>query len=114
MENQSLNGHNTNKHKIYSASSSSSSTSSNSESVDYDYDPNQINIAEFRPAVLDFKEQPIGVPKVETVLIINTGKESLKLDSIFGSTIHFHCSFFLDKVTHFASPFFLSRLIQKT
>ena len=37
------------------------------------------------------------MPKIETVFIINTGKDILKLESIFGSTIHFHCSFFLDK-----------------
>jgi hypothetical protein len=37
------------------------------------------------------------MPKIETVFIINTGKDILRLESIFGSTIHFHCSFFLDK-----------------
>lgn len=45
----------------------------------------------------------IGVPKVETVFITNTGVDILKLESISGSTIHFYCSFFLDKVI--SAPF---------
>ncbi|CAF0705610.1 unnamed protein product [Brachionus calyciflorus] len=53
---------------------------------------------EFRPNLLDFKEHQIGVPNVQTVFIINSEKEPLKLESISGSTIHFYCSFFVDKV----------------
>lgn len=48
--------------------------------------------------MLYYSIRPIGVPKLETVLIINTGDDALKLESISGSTIHFYCSFFLEKV----------------
>ncbi len=44
-------------------------------------------------------QRPIGVPKLETVYITNTGSDPLKLESISGSTIHFYCSFFLEKVS---------------
>ena len=40
----------------------------------------------------------IGVPRVKTVYIGNTGKETLILESISASSTHFYCSFLKDKV----------------
>nr|XP_006822281.1 PREDICTED: transmembrane protein 131-like [Saccoglossus kowalevskii] len=51
------------------------------------------------PAMLDFGEQPIGMPKIETVIILNPHPEnSIIMLSISGNTPHFHSSFFQDKV----------------
>ena len=55
-------------------------------------------IAKFQPAWLDFKSQQIGQPKIETVNIINSGKDALVLESISGSTLNFYCTFFKEKV----------------
>ncbi|XP_070197652.1 transmembrane protein 131-like isoform X2 [Littorina saxatilis] len=50
------------------------------------------------PPMLDFEEQPVGMPRMEKVIVQNTdSKNSLHLLSISGSTNHFHCSFFQDK-----------------
>jgi hypothetical protein len=90
VENQSLNGPNSSPHNsIYSASSTGSQVES---------DGFQLFSAKFEPSHLNFKEQQIAVPKLETVVIFNTGDDALKLESISGSTIHFYCSFFLEKI----------------
>jgi len=53
----------------------------------------------FDPPNLNFKEQPIGVPGLRKVTIHNiNGHSSIQMLSISGNTIHFHCSFFDDKV----------------
>ncbi|KAL3880716.1 hypothetical protein ACJMK2_032934, partial [Sinanodonta woodiana] len=53
----------------------------------------------FHPDMLDFKEQPVGMPRMEQVVVQNTdAKNNLHLLSISGSTVHFHCSFFQDKI----------------
>jgi len=53
----------------------------------------------FDPPNLNFKEQPIGVPLLRKVTIHNiNGHSSIQMLSISGNTIHFHCSFFNDKV----------------
>ncbi|XP_052793068.1 transmembrane protein 131-like isoform X2 [Mya arenaria] len=58
--------------------------------------PSAIN---FDPAMLDFHDQPVGMPRMEQVTVHNTdGKNNLHLLSISGSTAHFHCSFFQDKI----------------
>ncbi|XP_052281424.1 LOW QUALITY PROTEIN: transmembrane protein 131-like [Dreissena polymorpha] len=58
--------------------------------------PNAIHLD---PAMLDFHEQPVGMPRMEQVTVLNTdGKNNLHLLSISGSTAHFHCSFFQDKI----------------
>lgn len=88
VENQSLNEHNNKRIYATNIESEYSATYSN----------NQIPIAKFRPAILDFKQQPIGMPKLETVVIMNIGEDTLNLESISGSTIHFYCTFFMDKV----------------
>ena len=44
--------------------------------------------------------RPVGMPRMEKVIVQNTDtKNSLHLLSISGSTVHFHCSFFQDKVS---------------
>ena len=44
--------------------------------------------------------RPVGMPRMEKVIVQNTDtKNSLRLLSISGSTVHFHCSFFQDKVS---------------
>ena len=44
--------------------------------------------------------RPVGMPIMQQVLVQNTDtKNSLHLLSISGSTVHFHCSFFQDKVS---------------
>ena len=60
--------------------------------------PNQIPIVKFFPAVLNFGEQFIGMPKVQTVRILNIGPDQLRLDSISGSTVNFYCSFFQQQI----------------
>jgi hypothetical protein len=51
------------------------------------------------PPYLDFKEQPVGMPKIETVVIHNLHeRQSLHLNSISGNTLHFHSSFFEAKL----------------
>ncbi|XP_060594153.1 transmembrane protein 131-like [Ruditapes philippinarum] len=49
--------------------------------------------------MLDFQEQPVGMPRMEHVTVHNSdSKNNLHLLSISGSTAHFHCSFFQDKI----------------
>ena len=44
--------------------------------------------------------RPVGMPRIEKVIVQNNDpKNSLHLLSISGSTVHFHCSFFQDKVS---------------
>ncbi|KAH9505685.1 hypothetical protein Btru_055497, partial [Bulinus truncatus] len=51
------------------------------------------------PPMLDFQEQPVGMPRMEKVFVQNNDqRHSLHLLSISGSTVHFHCSFFQDKI----------------
>ncbi|XP_041357021.1 transmembrane protein 131-like isoform X2 [Gigantopelta aegis] len=51
------------------------------------------------PSMLDFQEQPVGMPRIERVIVQNNDpKNNLHLLSISGSTVHFHCSFFQDKI----------------
>ncbi|XP_031551127.1 transmembrane protein 131-like, partial [Actinia tenebrosa] len=53
----------------------------------------------FDPSYLDFNEQSVGMPRIKTVTIINPNTEqSLHLQSISGSTVHFHASFFQAKI----------------
>ena len=43
--------------------------------------------------------RPIGMPRLERVMVQNTGtQDSIRLVSISGSSVQFHCSFFQDKV----------------
>jgi hypothetical protein len=44
--------------------------------------------------------RPVGMPRIKTVAILNPNTEqSLQLQSISGSTVHFHASFFQAKVS---------------
>ncbi|XP_014681802.1 PREDICTED: transmembrane protein 131-like, partial [Priapulus caudatus] len=53
----------------------------------------------FEPPMIDFGEHPVGMPHLERVLVQNPSSEnSVTLYSISGSTVHFQCSFFEDKV----------------
>ncbi|XP_020618589.1 uncharacterized protein LOC110056449 [Orbicella faveolata] len=55
----------------------------------------------FEPSYLDFYEQSVGMPSIRTVSVINPHTEqNLQLQSISGSTAHFHASFFQSKVVH--------------
>ncbi|XP_052077045.1 transmembrane protein 131-like isoform X3 [Mytilus californianus] len=57
------------------------------------------NTVKFEPSWLDFQQQPVGMPIMQQVLVQNTDtKNSLHLLSISGSTVHFHCSFFQEKM----------------
>lgn len=52
----------------------------------------------FEPPLLEFEEQPIGMPHLKRVTIQNRdSKNEIHLLSISGSTLHFHCSFFDEK-----------------
>lgn len=55
-------------------------------------------MVKFYPSELNFGEQFIGIPKVQSINIINIGSDSLRLESISGSTVHFYCSFFVEKL----------------
>ncbi|KAK6172925.1 hypothetical protein SNE40_016488 [Patella caerulea] len=62
-------------------------------------DDNFFSTVRLDPPLLDFSEQPVGMPRMEKVTVQNTDtKNMLHLVSISGSTVHFHCSFFQDKV----------------
>ncbi|GAB6023951.1 hypothetical protein CHUAL_008681 [Chamberlinius hualienensis] len=51
------------------------------------------------PAVLDFKENPIGIPRLARVVVSNPNYHiNVFLLSISGTSVNFHCSFFQDKV----------------
>ncbi|XP_043192988.1 transmembrane protein 131-like [Amphibalanus amphitrite] len=53
----------------------------------------------FDPPMLDFKEHPLGMPHVERVMIYNPSAEhTISMLSISGSTVHFHCTFFQEKM----------------
>ncbi|KAG1714731.1 Transmembrane protein 131 [Nymphon striatum] len=57
------------------------------------------NLIGFHPPFLDFKLQPVGIPYIKKVVVHNPSSTiSLHMLSISGSTVHFHCSFFLEKV----------------
>lgn len=57
------------------------------------------SLIQLDPPMLDFQEQPVGMPRMEQVTVRNTDrKNNLHLLSISGSTAHFHCSFFQDKI----------------
>ncbi len=54
----------------------------------------------FEPKELDFGDQPLGLPVLRKVRVHNlNAQSSIQMLSISGNTIHFHCSFFADKVT---------------
>ena len=49
---------------------------------------------------INFFFRAVGMPRMEQVTVRNTDrKNNLHLLSISGSTAHFHCSFFQDKVS---------------
>ncbi|GFS24444.1 transmembrane protein 131-like isoform X4, partial [Elysia marginata] len=57
------------------------------------------NIIRLDPAWLEFTDQPVGMPRMERVVVQNNDpKRSVHLYSISGSTTHFHCSFFQEKI----------------
>uniref|UniRef100_A0A8C4QPL0 Transmembrane protein 131 n=1 Tax=Eptatretus burgeri TaxID=7764 RepID=A0A8C4QPL0_EPTBU len=54
---------------------------------------------QFEPSVLDFHEQPVGMPKLESVHLHNpSADETVTLLSISATTSHFHASFFQNRV----------------
>ncbi|XP_053563688.1 LOW QUALITY PROTEIN: transmembrane protein 131 [Bombina bombina] len=53
----------------------------------------------FEPPMLDFHEQPVGMPKMEKVFLHNPSlEETISLVSISATTSHFHASFFQNRV----------------
>uniref|UniRef100_A0A3B3REH4 Transmembrane protein 131 n=1 Tax=Paramormyrops kingsleyae TaxID=1676925 RepID=A0A3B3REH4_9TELE len=53
----------------------------------------------FEPPMLDFHEQPVGMPKMEKVHLHNpSSEETIILISISATTAHFHASFFQNRV----------------
>ncbi|XP_041440161.1 transmembrane protein 131 isoform X2 [Xenopus laevis] len=52
----------------------------------------------FEPPMLDFHEQPVGMPKMEKVYLHNpSSEETITLISISATTSHFHASFFQNR-----------------
>ncbi|XP_022454928.1 transmembrane protein 131 isoform X4 [Delphinapterus leucas] len=52
----------------------------------------------FEPPMLDFHEQPVGMPKMEKVYLHNPSSgETITLVSISATTSHFHASFFQNR-----------------
>uniref|UniRef100_A0A6J0UZ79 Transmembrane protein 131 isoform X2 n=1 Tax=Pogona vitticeps TaxID=103695 RepID=A0A6J0UZ79_9SAUR len=52
----------------------------------------------FEPPMLDFHEQPVGMPKMEKVFLHNPStEETIILVSISATTSHFHASFFQNR-----------------
>uniref|UniRef100_A0A8C2P1T4 Transmembrane protein 131 n=1 Tax=Capra hircus TaxID=9925 RepID=A0A8C2P1T4_CAPHI len=65
----------------------------------------------FEPPMLDFHEQPVGMPKMEKVYLHNpSSEETITLVSISATTSHFHASFFQNRVS-FSTTFDLLRLL---
>uniref|UniRef100_A0A674ERR6 Transmembrane protein 131 n=1 Tax=Salmo trutta TaxID=8032 RepID=A0A674ERR6_SALTR len=52
----------------------------------------------FEPPMLDFHEQPVGMPKMEKVYLHNPSAEEISLISISATTAHFHASFFQNRI----------------
>lgn len=53
----------------------------------------------FEPPMLDFHEQPVGMPKMEKVYLHNPStEETIILVSISATTSHFHASFFQNRI----------------
>uniref|UniRef100_A0A8C4YYA7 Transmembrane protein 131 n=1 Tax=Gadus morhua TaxID=8049 RepID=A0A8C4YYA7_GADMO len=52
----------------------------------------------FEPPMLDFHEQPVGMPKMEKVYLHNSSPEEISLISISATTAHFHASFFQNRI----------------
>ncbi|XP_017379565.1 transmembrane protein 131 isoform X5 [Cebus imitator] len=53
---------------------------------------------QFEPPMLDFHEQPVGMPKMEKVYLHNpSSEETITLVSISATTSHFHASFFQNR-----------------
>ncbi|XP_051563177.1 transmembrane protein 131-like isoform X3 [Myxocyprinus asiaticus] len=52
----------------------------------------------FEPPMLDFHEQPVGMPKMEKVYLQNPSSEEISLISISATTSHFHASFFQNRI----------------
>ncbi|XP_034036534.1 transmembrane protein 131 isoform X2 [Thalassophryne amazonica] len=52
----------------------------------------------FEPPMLDFREQPVGMPKMEKVYLHNPSSEEISLISISATTAHFHASFFQNRI----------------
>ncbi|XP_066999356.2 transmembrane protein 131 [Anabrus simplex] len=53
----------------------------------------------FEPPQLDFKERHLGMPHHEKVTLFNVNSnKTIHMSSISGNTVHFHSSFFEDKV----------------
>ncbi|XP_029005175.1 transmembrane protein 131 isoform X2 [Betta splendens] len=52
----------------------------------------------FEPPMLDFHEQPVGMPKMEKVYLHNPSTEEISLISISATTAHFHASFFQNRI----------------
>uniref|UniRef100_A0A8B9JWQ9 Transmembrane protein 131 n=1 Tax=Astyanax mexicanus TaxID=7994 RepID=A0A8B9JWQ9_ASTMX len=48
--------------------------------------------------MLDFHEQPVGMPKMEKVYLHNPSSEEISLISISATTAHFHASFFQSRI----------------
>lgn len=56
-------------------------------------------LLKFLPPILDFKERYLGIPHQEKVTIVNLScNRSVLMSSISGNTVHFHSSFFQDKI----------------
>ncbi|XP_061743971.1 transmembrane protein 131-like [Nerophis ophidion] len=53
----------------------------------------------FEPPMLDFHEQPVGMPKMDKVYLHNPSSEEISLLSISATTAHFHASFFQNRVS---------------
>uniref|UniRef100_A0A8C6MK95 Transmembrane protein 131 n=1 Tax=Nothobranchius furzeri TaxID=105023 RepID=A0A8C6MK95_NOTFU len=52
----------------------------------------------FEPPMLDFHEQPVGMPKMDKVYLHNPSSEEISLISISATTAHFHASFFQNRI----------------
>ncbi|XP_036395958.1 transmembrane protein 131 [Megalops cyprinoides] len=53
----------------------------------------------FEPPMLDFHEQPVGMPKMEKVYLHNpSSEETIILISISATTAHFHAAFFQNSI----------------
>lgn len=68
----------------------------------------------FQPSLCHVVFRPVGMPFLEQVVVHNTdSRNDLHLLSISGSTVHFHCSFFQEKVSPLNSKYVINSVWSK-
>ncbi|CAF4461293.1 unnamed protein product [Rotaria socialis] len=84
--------------KIFISNNCTSSSSSSLSVAATASESSSSSSIRFIPPLLDFGEQSIAIPRIQTVMIINDDSEPLELQSLSGTTVQFYSSFFTQKI----------------